>query len=136
MPFHLEVLFVRGTMKLMEFRSIQNCQAKEEFHCLDLHPQVFQLIHFSRHLTLKQSSKLLQCRHRDLVYGEVPSSSYSVVPIHQDFCIIRKGGRILRAATSTYFRVSGVRVAGRPNTHGFFAREQYEHGAVPEHFLD
>lgn len=42
----------------------------------------------------------------------------------------------LKAVTGTYFRVSGVRVVGRPKTHGFFAREQYEHGAVPEHFLD
>lgn len=123
-------------MKLMEFRSIQNCLAKEGFHCLDLQSQIFQSIHFSRHWILKQSSKLPQCRHRDLVYGEVPSNLYNFVPIHQDFCIIRKEKITLKAATSTYFRVSGVRVAGRPKTHGFFAREQYEHGAVPEHFLN
>lgn len=94
-PFHLEALFVRETMKLMEFRSIQNCQAKEKFLCLDLRPQIFLLIHFSRHWTLKQPSKLPQCRRRDLIYGEAPSSLYSVVPIHRDFYIIRKGGKNL-----------------------------------------
>lgn len=135
-PSHLESVSVRGTMKLMGFRSIQNCPAKEEFHCLDLRPQIFLLIHFSRHWTLKQSSKLPQCRHRDLVYGEVPSNVYNVVPIHRDFCIIREREIALKAVASTYFRVSGVRVAGRPKMHGFFARAQYEHGAVPEHFLD
>ena len=116
-PFHLEARLVRGTMKLMESRSTQNCPAKEQFHCFDLHSQISLLIHFSRHWTLKQFSKLLQCRHRGLVYGEVPSNLHSVVPIHQYFYTIRKREMSLKAVTGTYFRVSGVRVAGRPKTH-------------------
>lgn len=51
------------------------------------------------------------------------------------FLFIFNKGSQLNIRIGTYFRVSGVRDGGGPKMQAFFAREQYRHGAVPEHFV-